>query len=177
MAQVLCPTLREVRSHGSQAGQGGEGQGALPRAGRAPAFIGLSGLQRAVWKLLPWPLQSRKTQGRGHVGRSSPCWEVLETCPCLQALQPGSPLPQGEPLPGKPLEGFRCAWEQDEVTGDPQTSRSELRVMGSRVKVSSGSSHPTATCTYPERPLHFSFLSTIPLNSSQQQGEVSHRQT
>lgn len=167
----MCPTLREVRSRGSQAGQGGEGQGALP------AFIGLTGLQRAVWKLLPWLLQPRRTQGGGHVGRSAPCWEVLETRPCLQALQPGSPLPQGEPLPGKPLEGFWGAWEQDGVTGDPQTSRPGLRVMGSRVKVSSGSSHPTAACTYPERPLHFSFLSTIPLDSSQQQREVSHRQT
>ena len=104
------------------------------------------------------------------MGRSAPCWEVLETRPCLQALQPGSPPPQREPLPGKPLE-------QDGVTGDPQTSRPGLRVMGSRVKVSSGSSHPTAACTYPERPLHFSFLSTIPLDSSQQQREVSHRQT
>ena len=149
MAQVLCPTLREIRSRGSQAGQGGEGQGALPRAGLAPAFTGLSGLQRAVWKLQPWLLQPRRTQGHRHVGRSSPCWEVLETRPCLQALQPGSPLPQGEPLPGKPLEGFREAWEQDGVTGDPQTSRPGLRVMGSRVKVSSGSSHPSAPCTYP----------------------------
>lgn len=134
MAQVLCPASWEVRSRGSWAGQGRQGQGAFPRASRAPPLIGLNALQRPVWKLLPWVLQPSKTQGSGHVGRSSPCWEVLGLYPCLQALQPGSPLPQGEPLPGKPLEDFRRAWEQDALTGDPETSRPGPRVVGSQLK-------------------------------------------
>lgn len=142
MAQVLCPASWEVRRRGSRAGQGGEGREAFPRASWAPPLIGLSGLQRPVWKLLPWPLQPSETQGSGHVGRSSPCWEVLGTYPCLQALQPGSPLPQGGPLPGKPQEDFRCSWEQDALTGDPKTSRPGPRVVGSQVKVCSGSQSP-----------------------------------
>lgn len=176
MAQVLCPASWEVRSRGSWAGQGRQGQGAFPRASRAPPLIGLNALQRPVWKLLPWVLQPSKTQGSGHVGRSSPCWEVLGLYPCLQALQPGSPLPQGEPLPGKPLEDFRrlgagCTdWGPRDIQ-----ARAQGRGEPTEVLFSIPVTPPLLTITQRD-PHRFSFLSTIPLDSSQQQGEVSHGQ-
>lgn len=72
--------------------------------------------------------------------------------------------------PSEAAGGLPARLGQDALTGDPETSRPGPRVVGSQLKFCSvPASHPTAT-TVQERPPRFSFLLTIPLDSSQQQG-------